>query len=95
MNGIPEDSRIGKGKTWIANELNEARLEQLRALNQIASNREQSLSQMALAWVLRDEVVTTVLMGASKVSQVEENLGALKNLEFSVKERNEIEEILK
>ncbi|MCM1024540.1 MAG: aldo/keto reductase [Prevotella sp.] len=94
LNGIPEDSRVGRGKTWIGSELDEAMLKKLRALNGIAAERGQKLSQMALSWILRKGKVTTVLVGASRPEQLVENAGAVKNLEFSAEELEKIENIL-
>lgn len=95
LNGVPEDSRVGKGKTWIGNELDEAMLKKLRALNELAAERGQKLSQMALSWVLRGGKVTTVLVGASRPEQLAENAEAVKNLDFSPDELDRIEKILK
>jgi len=94
LNGIPEDSRVGKGATWIANELTPARLEQIKALNEIAATRSQTLSQMALAWILHNEAITTVLCGASRPEQIINNVKALDNLDFSEDEINKIENVL-
>lgn len=94
LNGVPEDSRVGRGKTWIGNELDDAMLKKLRALNGIAAERGQKLSQMALAWVLRNGKVTTVLVGASRPEQLIENAEAVKNLDFSPEELEKIENIL-
>ena len=69
--------------------------EQLQKLKEIAELREQSLSQMAIAWALRDEKMTSVLIGASKVTQIRENLKALENLNFSKEELEKIDEILR
>jgi L-glyceraldehyde 3-phosphate reductase len=71
--------------------LSESNLRHIRNLNEIASQRGQSLSQMALAWALRDERVTSVLIGASSVEQLEENLSALDNLSFSSEELSRID----
>lgn len=94
LNGIPSNSRIGKGDTWIANELTDAMLRKLNALNEIAQERGQSLSQMALAWNLRDQKVTTVIIGASRVEQIQDNVKAVANLSFSVEEKDRLLEIL-
>lgn len=96
LNGIPNDSRIGTGKSpYLHKEnLDENRLEKVRRLNDIASERGQSLTQMALAWVLRDGKVTSVLIGASRPEQILENIKALDNISFSDKEIGRIEEIL-
>lgn len=95
LNGIPADSRVGRGKTWIGNELDEAMLKKLRALNELAAERGQKLSQMALSWVLRGGKVTTVLVGASRPEQLAENAEAVKKLDFSPEELEKIENILK
>lgn len=95
LNGVPADSRVGRGKTWIGNELDEAMLKKLRALNELAAERGQKLSQMALSWVLRGGKVTTVLVGASRPEQLAENAEAVKRLDFSPEELEKIENILK
>lgn len=94
LNGVPADSRVGKGETWIANELNEVMVEKLNKLNIIAECRGQKLSQMALSWVLHNPAVATVLIGASRPSQIVENVACINNLEFSTEEIAEIEKIL-
>lgn len=83
LDGVPVDSRAAQGKSLSTELLTEQNLKHVRALNEIASSRGQSLAQMALAWVLRDERVTSALVGASSVSQLENSLGALDNLEFT------------
>ena len=90
LNGVPEGSRAQKAGSFNKDVLTEENLRRIRALNEIASKRGQSLAQMALAWVLRDERVTTALIGASSVEQLEDNVAALDNLDFS---REELEEI--
>ena len=70
-------------------------LYKIQSLNDIASNRSQSLASMALSWVLRDDRVTTALIGASKVKQIEDSVDALKHLDFSLEELEAIETILK
>lgn len=94
LNGIPADSRIGKGGTWIKNELTEDMVARLNKLNEIAKNRGQKLSQLALSWVLRDGKVTTVLIGASSPVQIEDNVEAVKKLEFSDAELKAIESLI-
>jgi len=93
LNGVPEDARINKpgGESLKADHLSAENLKHVRKLNKIAQRRGQSLAQMALAWALRDSRVTSVLIGASKVSQVAENVEALKNLSFSEEELAEID----
>jgi L-glyceraldehyde 3-phosphate reductase len=71
--------------------LNPENLAKIRALNEIAGRRGQSLAQMAVAWTLRDPVVTSALLGASSVAQLEQNVAALSNLEFSPRELEEID----
>ena len=95
LKGIPEDSRAAKvhGFLKIA-EITEERLRQIRALNEIAKQRNQSLAQMALSWLMKDKRITTVLIGASSVAQLDDSLGCLENLEFTGEELNEIETIL-
>lgn len=95
LNGVPQDSRIGRGETWIGNQLDEKMITRLNQLNGIAKNRGQTLSQMALAWVLHNEAVATVLIGASRPEQIVENVGCIEHLDFSEEEIKKIEEILK
>jgi L-glyceraldehyde 3-phosphate reductase len=82
LDGVPEGSRARQGKSLSTDMLTEQTLTHVRALNEIAVQRGQTLSQMALAWALRDPRVTSVLIGASSVAQLEQNLGALDNLTF-------------
>ncbi|MBQ9385156.1 MAG: aldo/keto reductase [Ruminiclostridium sp.] len=77
LNGIPEDSRVGRGDTWIGSQLDEKMLKKLRALNAIAEERGQKLSQLAIAWLLHNKAVTTVLVGASRPEQIAENVKTL------------------
>ncbi len=95
LNGAPKDSRVGRGETWIGDQLDEKMLTRLNRLNDIAKSRGQTLSQMALAWVLRNEAVATVLIGASRPEQIVENVGCIDGLEFNEEEIKSIEEILK
>ena len=95
LHGIPEDSRIGKGATWIGNELNEEMIARLNKLNEIAQRRGQKLSQMALSWVLHNKAVATVLIGASRPSQIVENIACINNLDFTDEEIITIENILR
>ena len=94
LNGVPEDSRVGKGATWIANELDDKMLKKLGALNEIARSRGQKLSQLAIAWLLNNKAVATVLVGASRPQQIIDNVGAIDNLALSESELEEIEQIL-
>ena len=92
--GIPEDSRIKKDGRYIQeNALTSKRLEQIKKLNELACERGQTLAQMALAWVLRDGVVTSVLIGASKPQQILDNIEAADNTDFSGEELDIIEKI--
>ncbi|WP_448627511.1 L-glyceraldehyde 3-phosphate reductase [Geodermatophilus sp. URMC 64] len=86
LHGIPEGSRASQDKSLSTELLSEEALGRVRALNGIAGDRGQSLAQMALAWALRDPRVTTVLIGASSVTQLENNVGALARLDFSADE---------
>jgi L-glyceraldehyde 3-phosphate reductase len=96
VSGIPTDSRAAKPSGFLkADQVTEEKIAKVHRLNEIAGKRDQSLAQMALAWVLRGGRVTSALIGASRVSQIEENIAALKNLEFSSDELKQIEEILK
>lgn len=96
LNGIPQDSRIRTdGRFLQENALTDERLAQIRSLNEIAQQRGQTLAEMALAWILRDGVVTSVLIGASKPSQILDNIGALKNTSFSAEELAKIDSISK
>ncbi|WP_286229929.1 L-glyceraldehyde 3-phosphate reductase [Neobacillus mesonae] len=96
LTGIPADSRAAKPTGFLQeNEITPEVVARVQKLNELAAERGQSLSQMALAWVLRGGKVTSVLIGASKVSQIEENVAALNNLEFTQDELNRIDEILK
>jgi L-glyceraldehyde 3-phosphate reductase len=93
LDGIPADARINRpgGDSMSRDMLSEANLARVRALNEIARRRGQSLAQMAYAWVLRDPRVTTTLVGASSPEQIRENVGALANLDFSADELAEID----
>ena len=94
LNGIPDDSRIRTdGRFLNASKLDEATTEKIRRLDEIAKKRGQSLPSMALAWLLRQEEITSVLIGASKPSQITDNIKALDNTEFSDSELKEIDEI--
>ena len=94
LQGIPEDSRIKRdGRFLKAAELTPERLKQIQELNEMAAERGQSLSQMALSWILRDGQVTSVLIGASKPEQIKENAEIIGKLEFSAAECRRIDEL--
>ncbi|WP_304233513.1 L-glyceraldehyde 3-phosphate reductase [Jiulongibacter sediminis] len=96
LNGIPEGSRADLEHGFLQkDEINDQLVDKLKSLNNLAEKRGQSLAQMAIAWLLKDERITTVLIGASRVSQLENSLGALDNKDFSNGELEEIEKILK
>ncbi len=91
LDGVPAGSRASHPGTFSTEMLTEANLAKIRALNEIAQRRGQSLAQMAIAWTLRDAVVTSALVGASSVGQLEQNVVALNKLEFSPAELEEID----
>jgi L-glyceraldehyde 3-phosphate reductase len=91
LNGIPDDSRMRRGIAFEQEWLSDDVLARVRALNEIAAGRGQTLAQMALAWVLRDPRVTSTLVGASSVQQLEQNVGALTKLTFDETELQEID----
>lgn len=94
LNGIPEDSRIKTdGRFLKENQISEQKLAQIRALNEIAAERGESLAQMALKWVLKDGAVTSVLIGASKPQQILDNLKVLQSAAFSQEELERIDKI--
>jgi L-glyceraldehyde 3-phosphate reductase len=96
LKDIPPDSRAGKEhlKYFTSDKITEEKLAKVRKLNELAKQRNQSLAQMSLAWVLRQPAVTSALIGASKVSQIEDAVGTLKNLKFSNDELADIEKTL-
>lgn len=95
LNGIPKDSRAARAGTTVGSRyLAPERLEKIHKLNEVAESREQSLAQLALAWVLRKPEVTSVLIGASSTKQLEDNVASLKRLDFTIEELAKIDEIL-
>ncbi|MFN8441597.1 MAG: L-glyceraldehyde 3-phosphate reductase [Caldilineaceae bacterium] len=95
LKGIPTDSRVAKPWGFLKEaQVNEAALTKVRALNELAQARGQTLAQMALAWVLRHKGMTSALIGASKVEQIEDCVGAIKNLAFSEEELGKIKTIV-
>jgi L-glyceraldehyde 3-phosphate reductase len=95
LEGIPGDSRAAKNFFLKKKDVDRHRINQVRALSEVARKRKQSVAQMALAWVLRDNRMTSALIGASRVEQIEQNVAALANLEFSEEELRRIDAILK
>ena len=94
IDGIPDDSRAAKDMTYLEKNQVETHLPKIRELNELAQQRGQKLSQMALSWLLKDDRVTSVLIGASSVRQLMENLEALDKLEFDENEIRKIDEVL-
>lgn len=96
LKGIPEDSRAANPNGYLkASDITEAKIQKINALNAIAKERNQSLAQMAIAWLLKDNRITSVLVGASSVNQLNDSLGSLEKLDFSSVELDQIESILK
>jgi L-glyceraldehyde 3-phosphate reductase len=95
LKGIPQDSRASKQHGFLKIEdVTEEKISKVRRLFEIAKQRDQSMAQMALAWVLRHPEMTSVLIGASRISQIEDASGALKNMKFSAHELKMIDKIL-
>jgi len=95
LTGIPADSRVARATPFLrADQIDERRRDQVRALTDVANQRGQSMAQMALAWVLRHEAMTSAVIGASKVEQIEQSVAACGNLVFSATELARIEAIL-
>ncbi len=95
LNGIPEDSRVKTdGRFLNESSVSEEALKKVRALNELAAERGQTLAQMALSWILRDGDITSVLIGASKPSQILDNIGIIHSTAFTDEERAKIDEIL-
>ena len=92
LSGVPADSRAAQGKSLDRSTITEDKLARIGALNEIAKERGQTLAQMALAWVLRDRRMTSTLIGASTVEQLEDNVAAVKRLDFSAEELAEIDQ---
>lgn len=91
LDGVPQDSRAAAGTSFDAGWLTDDMLRRLRALNDVAARRGQTLAQMALAWALRDPRVTSLVIGASRTEQLEQNVAALENLDFTAEELAEID----
>jgi L-glyceraldehyde 3-phosphate reductase len=95
LKGIPEGSRASKGEFLKAEHITDEKLSKIKSLNEIAISRGQSLAQMALSWLLRDDRITSVLIGASSTNQLEDNLKAMDNTVFSTGELAAIENVLR
>lgn len=95
LNGIPDNSRAAKDFSLKQNRITPELLDKIRDLNNIAAQRGQTLAQMALAWDLKDDLVTSVIIGASSLEQLQSNLQAIKNTDFSQEELAAIDEIVK
>ena len=93
LNGIPQDSRAARDFSLKKDSITDEMLDKIRALNDIAAQRGQTLAQMALAWDLKDDLVTSVIVGASSVRQLDDNLKAIRNTEFSTEELELINKI--
>ena len=93
LNGIPADSRIRTDGRFLKESTVEEKLPKIRALNAMAQERGQTLAEMSLAWLLNHEAVTSVLIGASKPSQILDNIKAAENTRFTAEELAKIEEI--
>ena len=96
LGGIPKDSRAARGEQIYLseNDITESTIAKIKALNEVAEARGQSLAQMALAWVLNNKTVTSAIIGASRVEQIEDSVAALKNTEFSHAELKKIDDIV-
>ena len=96
LSGIPEDSRAAKPHGFLRKEeVTDDKINKISKLNEIAKKRNQTLAQMAITWILKDKRITSVLVGVSSVSQLNDNLDAINNLEFDTAELKEIDKILK
>ena len=94
LHGIPEDSRIARDHRFLkASALTPERLHQIDELNKLAAERGQTLAQMALSWILKDDEVASVLIGASRPEQIEENISIVEHLDFTEEELKKIDEI--
>ncbi|GFH43412.1 glyceraldehyde 3-phosphate reductase [Lactococcus hodotermopsidis] len=94
LTNVPEDSRAHSSSQFLTEERVQQDIEKVRKLNEIAKRRNQTMAEMAIAWLLRDGVITSVLVGASRLSQLQDNVKALDNIVFSAEELSEIEMIL-
>ncbi|MBV9356750.1 MAG: aldo/keto reductase, partial [Chloroflexi bacterium] len=92
LDGVPDDSRVRRGNYFGSELITDENLGRVRGLNEVAQRRGQSLAQLAIAWALRDPRVTSALLGASSVAQLEQNVASLKRLAFDQGELEEIEQ---
>ena len=96
LHGIPKDSRIAKDPRFLKKDsLTETRIEQIKGLNELAAKRGQTLAQMALSWILKDNDITSVLIGASRPEQITENIEIIHNRTFSDEELRAIDALSK
>ena len=95
LNGIPEDSRMARDFHLKKNILTDELLQRIRGLNEIAAQRGQTLAEMALAWILKNDLVTSVIIGASSVKQLEDNLKSIRNISFTEEELKAIDKLSK
>ncbi len=96
LKGIPENSRAANPNGYLqTSEITDEKIQKIKALNQLAIERNQTLAQMAIAWLLKSDTITSVLVGASSVNQLNDSLGSLEKLDFTSQELNYIENILK
>lgn len=96
LNGIPEDSRIGKNTPFLRKEaLTESKISKIKGLNKIAESRGQTLAQMALSWILKDDAITSVLIGASKPSQITDCIKCIEKTSFTAEELKQIDRLSK
>jgi L-glyceraldehyde 3-phosphate reductase len=94
LGGIPDDSRAHQNGQWFNEGTVKDNIEKVQALNEVAKRRGQTMAEMAIAWILRDGIMTSVIVGASRLSQLQDNVKALDNIEFSAEELAEIDAIL-
>jgi len=95
LNGIPSDSRVRTSGVFLKEDsITVERVAKVKKLNEIAAERGQSLAEMALAWILRDGIVTSVLIGASKPEQILKNIEAIKNTQFTKDELDKIDAVV-
>lgn len=95
LNGVPEDSRASRSDSPFLSEENVVQtIDKVKKLNDIAAQRGQTLAEMAIAWILRDGIITSVLVGASRLSQLQDNVKALDHLDFTTEELTAIDAVI-